>query len=298
MILSRKSHMSDVFAFLCENFPGKEWKISLPQHGSGQESFFAETDKLAFFVKLGVQVERYRVMFELGLSPRLVTTGSLADGTNLIIQEKVIGRHPSRKDFHCHLDQFAHAIGTTHRCENLKALLPQKISNRYIDACLESLSQIEKRWAFYKPLVKPACAVFVDEGIEYLREEIIQIQGAGLVASHNDVCDGNWLVSSDGKVYLIDYEDMSLGDPALDIGAILWWYYPPNLRAKFLEIAGYMNNADFLNRMRIRMAVHCLNIILPRENSFDHFDAGSFDESLDDFRAVLDGQDNPQGYDG
>jgi thiamine kinase-like enzyme len=298
MILSRNGHMSEVFAFLCENFSGKEWKISSPQQGSGQESYFADTDKLAFFVKLGVQVERYLVMFELGLSPGLVTTGSLTDGTNLIIQEKVIGRHPSRKDFHRHLDQFAHAIGTTHRCENLKALLPQKISNSYIDACLESLSQIEKRWALYKPLVKPACAVFVNEGIDYLREEIIQIQGAGLVASHNDVCDGNWLVSLAGRVYLIDYEEMSLGDPALDIGAIMWWYYPPNLRTQFLEIAGYRNDSDFLNRMRICMAVHCLNIILPRVNSFDHFEAGSFDESLDDFRAVLNGLNNPRGYDG
>jgi thiamine kinase-like enzyme len=296
MILSRNSHMSEVFAFLCENFPGKEWKISLPQHGSGQESFFAETDELAFFVKLGVQVERYRVMFELGLSPRLVTTGSLADGTNLIIQERVIGRHPSRTDFHSHLAQFAQAIGKIHRCEKLKAVLPQKSSAHYRDAGLDTLSHIEDRWVFYKPLVSPSCAVFVDESLGYLKKQIGQFQGAGLAASHNDVCNGNWLVSSDGRVYSIDYEDMSLGDPALDIGAILWWYYPPRLRPEFLEIAGYGNEVGFRERMRIRMAVHCLNIILPRENSFDYFDAGDFDNSLDDFRAALAGMENPQGY--
>ena len=41
-----------------------------------------------------------------------------------------------------------------------------------------------------------------------------------------------------GELYLIDLESMSLDDPALDIGATLWWYYPPELRQRFLEIAG------------------------------------------------------------
>lgn len=141
-----------------------------------------------------------------------------------------------------------------------------------------------------------SCAVFVDESIDYLKKQIGQFQGAGLAASHNDVCNGNWLVSSDGRVYSIDYESMSLDDPALDVGAILWWYYPPHLRPEFLEIAGYGNEAGFRERMRIRVALHCLNIILPRENSFDRFEAGVFENSLDDFRAALAGRENPQGY--
>lgn len=296
MILSRNGHMSEVYAFLGTNFPGKEWKLSLPQQGSGQEAYFAEADGLAFFVKLDVQIERYRAMFELGLSPRLVTTGSLTDGTNLVVQEMVSGKNPSRKDFHRYLGQFAQAIGKTHHSEKLRAILPPKISSLYKDAGLETLYQIEQRWAFYKPLVKPACAIFVDESIGHLREQINQFQGAGLVASHNDVCNGNWLVSPDGRVYSIDYESMSLDDPALDVGAILWWYYPPHLRTEFLEIAGYGNEVGFHERMRIRMALHCLKIILPRENSFDYFDAGAFDQALDDFRAALEGRENPQGY--
>ncbi len=48
--------------------------------------------------------------------------------------------------------------------------------------------------------------------------------------------------------------------------------------------------------MRARMAPHCLDIILPRAGSFDRFDAGSFAENLTDFRAVVDGEENPRGY--
>jgi hypothetical protein len=44
------------------------------------------------------------------------------------------------------------------------------------------------------------------------------------------------------------------------------------------------------------MALHCLNIILPREKSFDQFECDSFEKSLEDFRAVIYGRENPQGY--
>ena len=44
------------------------------------------------------------------------------------------------------------------------------------------------------------------------------------------------------------------------------------------------------------MAMHCLHITLPREGSFDRFDPASFNESLEDFRAILAGEENPQGY--
>jgi len=87
---------------------------------------------------------------------------------------------------------------------------------------------------------------------------------------------------------------MSLDNPEVDIGATLWWYYPLELQEKFLEITGYSNDAEFKRRMQVRMAMHCLNIILPREYSFDQFDPNSFDECLTDFRAIIAGKENPE----
>jgi hypothetical protein len=88
-----------------------------------------------------------------------------------------------------------------------------------------------------------------------------------------------------------------MDDPAHDMGALLWWYYPPELRQQFLDIAGYRYDDEFQYRMRVRMAMHCLNILLPRVGSFDKFDPERYEDSLDDFRAILDGRENPQGYD-
>jgi thiamine kinase-like enzyme len=293
----REHHKAEVLAFLRHTFLGRDWELSQPPHGTGQESYFARNRDDEYFIKLGVHPERYEAMSALGLSPRVVGTGFLADGTTtIVVQEKIDGRIPSRQDFRFYLKQFAQGIRKTHHSQALKFILPQKTSASFRDSGLESLAQVEQRWHSFRHKV-PACAAFVDESLGQLKAQISRFHGGGLGASHNDICNGNWLVSRTGQVYLLDYESMSLNDPALDVGAILWWYYPPNLRAEFLEIAGYGNDDDFRNRMRIRMAVHSLNIILPRANSFDQFDAETFDEALADFRAVLAGRENPQGYD-
>ena len=89
---------------------------------------------------------------------------------------------------------------------------------------------------------------------------------------------------------------LALDDPAHDMGALLWWYYPPPLRGRFLAVAGYADSPDLRARMRARMALHCLSIVLPREQSFDRFDPARFPEQLTDFRAILAGEENPQGY--
>jgi hypothetical protein len=44
------------------------------------------------------------------------------------------------------------------------------------------------------------------------------------------------------------------------------------------------------------MAIHTLNIIIPRKGSFDQFVGEAFNKELDDFRAVVGGRENPQGY--
>jgi hypothetical protein len=44
------------------------------------------------------------------------------------------------------------------------------------------------------------------------------------------------------------------------------------------------------------MAMHCLDITLPRERSFDKFDRDNYGESLRDFKAILNGEENPEGY--
>jgi thiamine kinase-like enzyme len=230
-------------------------------------------------------------MASISLTLQVLVAGYLTDGTSIIVQPYIAGRKPSRRDYHIHLEQFATAIHHVHHNPEVKQVLPKASSDLYSVIGTESLVRIQQRWEHYRARV-PEVAEFVDESLAYLAQQVQRFLGAGLVASHNDICNANWLISPDERLYLIDLEAMSLDDPAVDIGATLWWYYPPVLRQRFLEIVGYANDELFQFRMRVRMAMHCLSITLPREQSFDQFNPASFD-----FRAILANGENPEGYD-
>ena len=292
----RLLHKAEVLAFVAHNFPSRPWTLSLP-HGSGQETYFAHSSGQALFIKLGAYAERAIAMSEVGITPPVLSHGTLDDGSSILAQQLIEGRTPTRKDFQAQLDQCARVVGTMHRSEKVRVALPPAPSEQYGDAARSALAMLRLRWENVQALVLSKDAVkLVEAGLERIEGQIDRFSGAGLVASHNDICNANWLLTPEGKLYLVDLEMMSLEDPACDLGAILWWYYPPDERARFLEIAGYYDNPNLRTRMRVRMAMHCLSITLPRQGSYDRFDASSYGSRLVDFQAALEGRENPQGY--
>lgn len=267
----------------------------MPPSGRGHETYVARGNGDNYFIKLGAHAARYEVMASLGLTPPVVASGYLEDNTSILVQPHVEGRRPSWPDFRHYLPDIAAVVNATHHSQALRAVLHARTSETYKDVGLAAAGRVRHRWGLYRDHV-PSVANEIDDTLNTLDREIQDFVGDGLVSSHNDICNANWLITADDKVYLVDLEAMSLDDPAHDMGSLLWWYYPPETRSDFLEIAGYRDDAAFRNRMRVRMAMHCLDILLPRTASFDEFDAASFVEELADFRAVAAGRENPQGY--
>jgi thiamine kinase-like enzyme len=288
----RQFHQPEVQAFLQRSLGGSQWELTLP-HGWGNETYFARCAAETYFIKLGVQVSRYQAMATLGLTPGLVVSGCLSDGTSLIVQHYISGKSPSRADYRAGMERVAAIIHQVHHSPQVRHSLPPAASDLYRAAGLEVLKDIQSRWQRLRPLV-PESAGFVDVSLATLAEQVASFQGSGLVAAHNDICNANWLVTPHGQWYLIDLESMALGDPALDIGATLWWYYPPELWPRFLELVGYARDPNFEFRMRVRMALHCLHILLPRPGSFDTFNPATFSQALRDFKAALAGEPNPE----
>ena len=239
----RRKHEQEVRVFLHQHFSSQPWELTLPS-GSGNETYFARCNEHTYFVKLGVQATKYQVVASIGLTPQVLVTGYLSDGTSIIVQPYLVSKRPSRRDYHIHLEQFASAINRLHQSGAVRQVLPRVLSELYSVAGLASLAHLQQKWNRYKPQV-PEVADFIDESLDDLRQQAMDFQGTGLVASHNDICNANWLIATDGQLYLIDLESMSLDDPAADIGATLWWYYPPKLRKTFLMKAGYINDRTF-----------------------------------------------------
>lgn len=290
----RQEHKQEVLAFLQKNLSIDSWEFSFP-HGTGMETYVVQGNGRSYFVKVGAPAERYLAMAEIGLTPPVLVYGQLQSGFSIVVQPFIAGRMPSRRDYRDKLKEVAGLIQKMHHHPQVREIVQQEHSHSHKDAGVKALNHLRQKWERYKAQV-PSVAGFVDNSLEYLAQQIHLFSSEGLVASHNDICNANWLFGSDGSIYILDFESMSMDDPALDMGALLWWYYPPELRPQFLDIAGYQYDDEFRFRMRVRMAMHCLHITLPREQSFDNFDPNGYSELLDDFRAILDGKENPQGY--
>lgn len=293
----RYQHHREVSAFLQRHLTNQRWELTLPSSGRGHETYIARDNGDSYFIKLGAQAARYQVMASLGLTPPTVASGYLEDGTSILVQPYIEGRHPSWQDFRYYLPSIATVVNKMHHSQALRDTLPTASTDSYREVGLAAVRRIQHKWEVYRGQVL-SVASEVDQTLTHLHQEMQGFVGAGLVSSHNDICNGNWLIASDGKIYLVDLEAMSLDDPAHDMGSLLWWYYPPESRQAFLKIAGYDYDAALRKRMRVRMTLHCLDILLPRTGSFDKFDPASFAEGLTDFRAVVTERENPQGYGG
>lgn len=291
----KEKHKEEVLAFLCREFSSGDWVFTTP-HGHGQETYIARSGQEAVFIKLEAHVERYRALADSGITPPVLATGTLDDGVAILVQTAVTGRTPRWRDYRTHLEGFAAIIRRMHACPALQQILPPVTAQDYRQAALTFLAALHERWEKVKVLV-PREADLVDYGLAILTEAAASLEGEGLVASHNDICNANWIITAEERLYLVDLESMSADDPAVDIGATLWWYVPPVLRPRFLQAAGHANEPGFDRRMQVRMAMHCLHILLPRQDTFDRFDAAGFATALIDFRACLAGGDNPHGYD-
>lgn len=294
---TRSRHRREVITFLQEHCGNQRWGLTLPCSGSGHETYLAQGDDDHYFVKVGAHIPRYRVMAALDLTPAIVVSGLLEDSASILVQHYINGKNPSRQDFSYLLPEMAAVVNKMHHSPTLKSTLPPAESETYRDVGLAAFTRLQHKWDVYRAQV-PAVADYVDEALAHLKQEIQGFSGSGLVASHKDICSSNWLIALDGRIHLVDLEAMCLDDPAHDMGSLLWWYYPPELRQGFLKRAGYQYDEAFQNRMRVRMALHCLDILLPRTGSFDRFDPEMFGEELADFKAVSEGRENPQGYAG
>ncbi len=291
----RQRHQPEVHAFLQKAFHTREWVFAQPR-GTGHETYFAVSGERRCFIKLGADSERVAALAAAGLTPPVWAAGALPDGTPVLVQPWLAGRAPRPQDFQTLLPVVAGVMRGLQQDAGIRSVLPAAPSEQYADVALAALHQVRLRWETWQAQVPMATVAFVDASLGRLSAQMAAFTGGGLVPAHNDICNANWLLTSDGHLYLLDLEAMSLEDPATDLGALLWWYYPPALRPRFLGLVGVADDAALRGRMQARMALHTLAITLPRAGSWDGFDGLAYDTTLTDFRAAMAGAENPQGY--
>jgi hypothetical protein len=293
---NRYRHEEEVLSFLQRWLPGRRWGLVPPRWGRGRETYVATGGGESYFVKLGVRLEPYLAMSAADLTPPVLRSESLTDGTTILIQPYLSARTPSWGDFAFLLDDFAAVVRQMQHDPQVQDAIAHATSPNYRDMAVAAYDRLTARWLSNRDRLPRNATERVDNALAGLWEQVQEISGSGVVAAHNDICNANWLITAAGKIYLVDLDEMAMDDPAQDLGALLWWYYPPELRASFLKATGWRADERLAGRMRVRMAMHCLSILLPREHSFDELDPAAFPHRLVDLEAVLAGVENPRGY--
>lgn len=196
-------------------FGQEEWKI-VPAGGATGKAFVAQHDEQKLFLKRNSS-PFLAVLSAEGIVPKLVWTRRLENGDVITAQHWLVGR--VLKPAEMNHEGVAELLKTIHRSEPLLGLL-RKIGKkpiepadmlgkliREVDADLGSL-----------PIVQTSLA--------YLKEKLSMIQSDEKVVCHCDVNHNNWLLSEDNQLYLIDWDGAMIGDPAIDLGMLLYSYIP------------------------------------------------------------------------
>src|SRR6266508_4881010 len=164
----RQKHQQEVHAFLQKHFSIHDCIFSLPR-SSGMESYFAQGNGQSYFVKVGVQVERYLAMAEIGLTPPVLVYGQLDNGLSVMVQRFVAGRTPTRPDYRNQLMEVAGLIRKMHSHPRVNEVLQVVSSNFYKVAGLRALNRLCQKWECYKMQV-PLVTDFVDNSLDYLSQ--------------------------------------------------------------------------------------------------------------------------------
>lgn len=174
----------------------------------------------------------------IGVTPPMIATGE-HEGSRYVVQQVVTGPHPDHDWFGSNVSRWADMVRS------------------YLDD-LPLRRMLEPEPGFWRVGVAEAVAMFDDPPIA--RSAALHDQGfqasferwrqqSGAIVSfpfrpiHPDPHWNNYVIS-DGRPYLLDWENVDLSDPIRDIGIQVWGFLPKDQWAEFLRRVGLTPTED------------------------------------------------------
>jgi thiamine kinase-like enzyme len=218
---------------------GQDWEI-VPAGGATGKAFYARHQEQKLFLKRNSS-PFLAVLSAEGIVPRLVWTKRLENGDVITAQQWLSGRVLNSSEMND--QQVAKHLRKIHRSEALRGMLsrlgksplkPEALFNMILRDMDSEIMDI--------PSVKAA--------MEYLKMEINHLHCEEHVVCHCDINHNNWLFTDLNQLYLIDWDGAMIGDPAIDLGLLLYWYIPKNEWVNWLDHYGIKLTDDLKLRMK------------------------------------------------
>ncbi|WP_042354745.1 phosphotransferase family protein [Bacillus rubiinfantis] len=221
-----------------EHILGQEWEIT-PAGGATGEAFYAKYENQSLFLKRNSS-PFLAVLSAEGIVPKLVWTKRLENGDVITAQQWLEGRELKPSEMNQEL--VAKLLKKIHRSEPMLSMLSRlEKSPLHPETIYQSVIHEVDTETLSLPEVKSA--------LTFLQREANYVHCEEKAVCHGDLNHNNWLLAEDNQLYLIDWDEASIADPAIDLGMLLYWYIPEHNWADWLSMYG----EDLTEHLRLRM---------------------------------------------
>ncbi|KGX89419.1 phosphotransferase [Pontibacillus halophilus JSM 076056 = DSM 19796] len=258
-----------------EQILGKDWTIT-PAGGSTGEAYYAQREGKRLFLKRNSS-PFLAVLSAEGIVPKLVWTKRMENGDVITAQQWLEGRELSPGEINHH--RVAQLLSKIHHSSELLDLL-MRIGKKPLDPenILQALKAEEQEASFVNTNIE------IHQSLRYLNEQLNHVQDQPKVVCHCDMNHNNWLLTDDDQLYLIDWDNAMVADPAMDLGMLLHWYVPEEEWAQWLELYGVDYNDALQKRMYWYIIAQTISFIQWHRNRKEDTEAARW---LDDLKRLM-----------
>lgn len=219
---------------------GKDWKIT-PAGGLTGDAYVAEKNNKKLFLKRNSS-PFLAVLSAEGIVPKLIWTRRMENGDVITAQEWVEGRELNPTEMQHH--QVAELLHKIHHSSELLHML-MRLGKKPVTPD-GGFTMIKQRLA-----TSELCAgnEEVRLALTYLEQLLPITRKQKQVVCHGDLNHNNLLLTDEGNLFLIDWENAMIADPITDYGAVLQWYIPKENWDDWLSEYGVTKDKHLMERM-------------------------------------------------
>ncbi|MFC0611335.1 phosphotransferase [Scopulibacillus daqui] len=224
-------------------FDNDDWVISSAGGVTG-EAYIAQSGNEKIFLKRNSS-PFLAVLSAEGIVPKLLRTKRLENGDVVTFQKYLNGRELKASEMKS--DKVARLLKKIHTSEPLVFMLSRLGKTPMTTESI--LKDCQKRYS--KRQKNPA----VEEALIFLKRSAGAAECPEKVVCHSDINHNNWILSEENQLYLVDWDQAVIADPALDLALLLYWYIDQDEWKDWLENYGQ----PLTDHLKLRMHWYMLS---------------------------------------
>lgn len=217
----------------------QELQLTPLRGNSGQAYMGTYPDGERIFVKLNT-TPILAALAKEQIAPQLLWAKRMGNGDMMSAQEWLDGRILTKQDMNS--KQVVQILVRMHRSKALVNQLLQlnfKIENPY-DLLVD--------WEKNAPLQLQENS-YLQQVIKELKRSLPEFRSELATIVHGDVRHSNWVITTSGMIYLVDWDSVRLTDRMYDVAYILSHYIPRVRWQEWLALYGYKYNDKVMSKL-------------------------------------------------